>query len=354
MSAGSNVARTFQTSNSSSTSTPPPAIEGMLKSMANDLGAYYFNHPTAPPWYPGPTLAPFSPQSQQGLTALFNRGAAGSPVAAAGNRAALSTLQGDQLDLAQNPYLQKAIAYGQQPAIEAFNRQVLPGIASTFEGAGRTPQAGNLAGSATAAASDALARDLAGAATQAGANAYAQERGNQLSTLALVPQLAAQDYADANAMLTAGGALDAKTQQLIDADIARYAYQQTAQPEWIDGLARQLQAIYRGVQTSGSGSASGVTAQAYDNPAALLGSGLSLASLAKLSDRRLKTDVRPVGRLHDGQTVYAYRFRGSPRTELGLLAQEVEKRRPDAVHRHPSGFKMVDYGRATTPRGGLL
>ena len=32
---------------------------------------------------------------------------------------------------------------------------------------------------------------------------------------------------------------------------------------------------------------------------------------------------------------------------IGLIAQEVEQTNPDAVKTHPSGYKMVDYGRAT-------
>jgi hypothetical protein len=79
------------------------------------------------------------------------------------------------------------------------------------------------------------------------------------------------------------------------------------------------------------------------------GSWLSgLGSLMALSDRRAKTDVRKVGALHDGQNVYSFRYKGSPKTEIGLMAQEVERRDPDAV-REIGGMKHVDYGRALAP-----
>jgi hypothetical protein len=65
------------------------------------------------------------------------------------------------------------------------------------------------------------------------------------------------------------------------------------------------------------------------------------------SDVRLKTDIAPVGKLYDGQNVYAFRYKGDPTPRIGLMAQEVEKTRPDAVHTAPSGLKAVDYGKAT-------
>lgn len=63
----------------------------------------------------------------------------------------------------------------------------------------------------------------------------------------------------------------------------------------------------------------------------------------KFSDRRLKTDIVRVGMLDNGLPVYAYRFNGSPVTEIGLMADEVEAVAPHAVAEAQNGFKMVDY-----------
>ena len=71
------------------------------------------------------------------------------------------------------------------------------------------------------------------------------------------------------------------------------------------------------------------------------------------SDIRLKDDVERVGTLNDGIPVYRYRFKGSPRTEIGVMAQDVEQVNPEAVVEHPSGFKMVDYRKATSFSAGL-
>lgn len=87
------------------------------------------------------------------------------------------------------------------------------------------------------------------------------------------------------------------------------------------------------------------TSSAPDNSGlALLG---SLGSAFMFSDIRLKEDVDHVGELHDGTPVFSYRYIGDPRKHIGLMAQDVERRRPEAVATHPSGFKMVDYGKAT-------
>lgn len=64
------------------------------------------------------------------------------------------------------------------------------------------------------------------------------------------------------------------------------------------------------------------------------------------SDERVKTDIAPVGELHDGQKVYSYKYRGSNVPQLGLIAQEVLDHEPDAV-RDFGGILAVDYEKAT-------
>ncbi|WP_395449951.1 tail fiber domain-containing protein [Aminobacter sp. UC22_36] len=79
----------------------------------------------------------------------------------------------------------------------------------------------------------------------------------------------------------------------------------------------------------------------------LLGGLFGLGTnLIKASDRRLKTDVERVGKTHDGQPIYAYRYRAGGPMQLGLMAQDVEKKHPGAVIDTPSGFKAVDYRKA--------
>lgn len=73
--------------------------------------------------------------------------------------------------------------------------------------------------------------------------------------------------------------------------------------------------------------------------------GGSIGSAMIMSDRRLKVDVQRVGEVR-GLGVYEYRYLGSPDVHIGLMADEVEKMRPDAVGRGADGFASVDYAEA--------
>lgn len=65
------------------------------------------------------------------------------------------------------------------------------------------------------------------------------------------------------------------------------------------------------------------------------------------SDARIKENLRPVGDLYNGLTVYAFNFPGERVTRIGLVAQEVEQLLPQAVSQSEEGLLMVDYDAAT-------
>lgn len=66
------------------------------------------------------------------------------------------------------------------------------------------------------------------------------------------------------------------------------------------------------------------------------------------SDSRLKEDIEKVGELHDGQPIFKFRYKGEPKeaTKIGLMADEVEKDKPEAVGL-AGGFRTVNYDDAT-------
>ncbi|ASP92764.1 tail fiber domain-containing protein [Sinorhizobium meliloti] len=74
----------------------------------------------------------------------------------------------------------------------------------------------------------------------------------------------------------------------------------------------------------------------------LLGGALGFGGqLASLSDKNAKKDIKKVGGL------YEYRYKGEGKNapkRIGVMAQEVEKIRPDAVSRRPDGLRQVNYG----------
>lgn len=63
------------------------------------------------------------------------------------------------------------------------------------------------------------------------------------------------------------------------------------------------------------------------------------------SDERVKDDIKKVGETNDDQPIYQFRYKGSPMMQLGLMAQEVEKKKPAAVV-EVGGIKHVDYRKA--------
>jgi Chaperone of endosialidase len=124
------------------------------------------------------------------------------------------------------------------------------------------------------------------------------------------------------------------------------------------GQGNQLNTSFTGQGNAAAGAQTAIgNANANADLAGLTASGNifgALGGLAKagagiglgLSDKRAKDDIEPVGKLYDGQDVYRYRYKGDSRHQIGLIAQEVEARDPDAVG--PIGhFKGVDYRRAT-------
>jgi hypothetical protein len=71
----------------------------------------------------------------------------------------------------------------------------------------------------------------------------------------------------------------------------------------------------------------------------LLGGATSIAGMAGMfSDRRLKSDIRRIGR-RNGVNWYSYTIFGQ--AQIGVMADEV----PWAAFEHPSGYLMVDYRR---------
>lgn len=61
------------------------------------------------------------------------------------------------------------------------------------------------------------------------------------------------------------------------------------------------------------------------------------------SDRRLKTNIKQVGVADNGLNIYSYNYVWGGPTQLGYMADEVEKIAPQAVG-EAHGYKTVDYG----------
>lgn len=115
-------------------------------------------------------------------------------------------------------------------------------------------------------------------------------------------------------------------------------------------------------QTGGPGVAgtdvAGITQNAYNQQyqqyqqqqqqqQSLLGGlmGLGSSALMAFSDRKLKTDIKDTGEEIAGVPVKTWKWKGSGQRDIGVIAQEVERKHPSLVdHSHPSGYRRVDYG----------
>lgn len=64
-----------------------------------------------------------------------------------------------------------------------------------------------------------------------------------------------------------------------------------------------------------------------------------------LSDIRVKRDIRSVAVLPSGIHLYRFRYRWSNEEYVGVMAQEVQQVRPDAVSQGADGYLRVNYGR---------
>lgn len=153
-------------------------------------------------YYPGETVAPLAPGQTQALDAIQQRGMEGSPLNQASSGYLQDVLGGKYLN-AENPHFQTVANRARQAAD------------STFAGSGRYGS-GYHAGAV---------------ADSVGALAY-QDYQNQLGRMdqaaALAPTVAGQDFVDLNAALGAGNQYQQQLQNLINADIEKYNFQQQA------------------------------------------------------------------------------------------------------------------------------
>lgn len=162
----------------------------------------------------------------------------------------------------------------------------------------------------------------------AGYNTHNATRGQQMEQLLAQYNLPLNQL---NALLTG--------QQVKNPDFGGfYEQQQVAGPNYLDA-AMQSYGDQLGIYNADSASA------ASGNAAT--GSALGTIAMAAMmfSDRRLKRNIIKIGATKGGLNVYSYNYVWSKQPQVGVMADEVEKVIPEAVHTHESGYKMVDYSK---------
>lgn len=206
--------------------------------------------------------------------------------------------------------------------------------------------------------------------------AQAELAGNQdMNTANILSQLNTQNYSQALSAAQADkarqfqgasayGALGSQAQQAGYQDIAALlgagAQQQGLEQLQLDAATQNATQQYQHpfqntswlaslVQGVGS-NAGGTSTQTTPGPSALSQiAGVGLTALGMFSDERVKENVERVGQTDDGLPIYTFRYKGSPQTQMGLMAQDVEQVKPEAVG-SLGGIKTVNYDRATESR----
>lgn len=197
-------------------------------------------------------------------------------------------------NLQGNPYLDAILGRTRENVINGVNDQ--------FGSAGRFGSGSHQA---------VLGRELAAAENQMRYQDYGQERAYQ------------QDAIGASQGLMGG---------------AQGLLNNAAELPWIgvqaaNGAVRQASNGY-GTQTQKSSQPWGPM---------LLNAASSAAQAAAMSDRRLKRDIKLVGRLRDGLGLYEWVYLWGEKAK-GVMADEVERLRPWALGPRVEGFASVNYG----------
>jgi hypothetical protein len=103
-------------------------------------------------------------------------------------------------------------------------------------------------------------------------------------------------------------------------------------------------AASRAAANAASNAASRAAAHAASKAASAAASNAA-SHISVPSDIRLKQDIVPLSRTADGLQLYRYRYIGDDVVYVGVMAQEVAERVPDAVTLGENGYLQVDYSK---------
>lgn len=254
-----------------------------LKDVFQQAQSLYNAGGMAPNYYPGQTVANQSDWTKQAMQMQADRATAGSPLIdsasnavsnitsgnALANNAGMNTL--NELSQQDNPYVDELFSRA--------NNQVQASMDSNFNRAGRYGSGAHEAAAADAANNlasqmySSLWDKRADAAGTAG-QLYNTGIGQQVVAGQTGQQLANQAYTDAAALSEAGGMMDDYNQQLINAAIDKYNYEQQQPLTALSNYNQLIQGSYGGTTTSTAKQNTGSTSRLGN----VLGGGLSGAA----------------------------------------------------------------------------
>ena len=313
----------------------------------------------APDYYPGPTVAPFDPAQQaaqrsvlgyamgprttgmqMGAEGALGRSLAGATPFSTGQMSDL--LAGNVNTGAGTPYTDMMTVFGNQAKNQLLGN-VLPGIRSAMVEAhpGGSSVANNIQAKAIASAN----QQMINKAAEMYGGAYGQAQGMRMPAaqmgiqqqqygMGAYPTIMGAPLGMYGAVRDVGDARQAMNQRAIEQDVSRYMYDAQAPQTSLQNYLASISGDYGGSTTA-------------PGPSGLdtIGKLASIASVIPWSDIRIKENITPEGTTWKGFNVYSYNYKYNDPSHRsrGVMAQEVELTRPDAVS-EIDGVKRVDYG----------
>lgn len=184
-------------------------------------------------YFPGKTIAGFSPEQLQAQTLATQRALAGSPEIAAGSQELRGILSGKYLTPESNPYLGYYVSRAYESA--------LPQLDTTAIQAGRY---------GSGAWGLAKGRTMADIASEIYGSAYQQERQNMLQALNLAPAFSEAAWGDISRLAEVGAEKQQMEQALINEQIARHEFEQMEPWERLANYLNMISGEMGGVTTS--------------------------------------------------------------------------------------------------------
>jgi hypothetical protein len=224
-------------------------------------------------YYPGQTVAGFSPQTQYGLDSLYGRGMSGSPLqdpmnqflgASMANPAGMAGVGTDMPG--QNPYLDQMFNTVAQRSGEQFQEQTMPAIGAMFGGAGRTGSGAHQ--QVAQGAADDFSQNLLQQAGDIYGRDYEQAMGRDIERRGLMgdigfrgataaPSAQAMDYQNIDQMLRAGAITEDQAQRMIDAERQRFDFYQQAPWQGLGQYGNMVQGMPNLAESTTSGQGGG-------------------------------------------------------------------------------------------------
>lgn len=215
-----------QTTTQTQTAEPWSGQEPYLRDAFNQAQQRYQSG--GPQYYPDATVTPFAPQTEYALQAGENRAMMGNPLNFAAQNSVNDTLTGQ--------YMNGAI-----PALsDRIAGDVRSRVDSIYNAGNRGPSAGY---------AESLGRGITEGLAPVQFGAYENERGRQMQAAAMAPQLAMSDYNDINALNQIGMQRQGQAQNVLNADIGRYNYEQTLPDQTLNEYLARISGNYGGTTT---------------------------------------------------------------------------------------------------------